>query len=48
MQNHISQDFDPAQRMIRRNPVFDVGVAEKAALLMVGAAHGILDVVNAL
>ena len=35
MQNHIGHHFDPAQRVIRGNPVFDMGVAEKAALLMV-------------
>ncbi len=40
MQNHIGHHFDPAQRVIRGNAVFDLGVAEKAALLMVGAAHG--------
>ena len=28
MQNHIGHYFDTTQRMIRRNPVFDVGVAE--------------------
>jgi hypothetical protein len=40
MQNHVGHYFDTTQRMIHRNPVFDVGVAEKTALFMVGAAHG--------
>jgi len=40
LQNHIGHHFDPAQRVIRGNAVFDMGVAEKAALLVVGAAHG--------
>ncbi|WP_160113131.1 hypothetical protein, partial [Thauera chlorobenzoica] len=38
-QNHIGQRFDPAQRMIPVNAVFDIDVAEQGVLFMVDAAH---------
>jgi hypothetical protein len=47
MQNHIGHYFDPTQRMIRRNPVFDVGIAEKDSFVYGRGRAWILKPVNA-
>lgn len=46
-QNHIGQRFDPAQRMIPVNAVFDIDVAEQGVLFMVDAAHENNQFINA-
>lgn len=38
-QNHISKQLHSSQRMIPRNTILNIHVAEKSVLVEVGAAH---------